>query len=65
MTLSISLLASAIAPLLVGPLSEILGRRSMLQLFNLTFPVLNAACGFSRTQTRLILLRFFAGVGGR
>lgn len=65
LTLSIFVLAFAFGPFLVGPLSEMYGRRWVLQLFNLEYLVFNTACGFAKTGTQLIVFRFLAGIGGR
>ncbi|OAX84057.1 hypothetical protein ACJ72_01561 [Emergomyces africanus] len=64
LVLSIFLLAYAIGPLLLGPLSEIYGRTRVLQLANLFYLVFNIACGVSQSQTQLTAFRFFAGLGG-
>lgn len=65
LSLSIFILASAFGPFLAGPLSEIYGRRPVLQLFNLFYLFFNTACGFATSSTQLIVCRFFAGFGGR
>ncbi|KAL8986760.1 MAG: hypothetical protein Q9177_003974 [Variospora cf. flavescens] len=65
LTLSIFVLAYALGPFVSAPLSEIYGRRSVLQLFNLVYLAFNTACGFARTGPQLIACRFFAGFGGR
>ncbi|KAJ5378024.1 Efflux pump vrtL [Penicillium cataractarum] len=62
--LSIFVLAYAVGPLFLGPLSEIYGRTIVLQLANLFFLVFNIGCGVSQTKTQLIVCRFFAGLGG-
>ncbi|KAI9706222.1 MAG: hypothetical protein M1812_008245 [Candelaria pacifica] len=64
LTLSIFVLAYAIGPLILGPLSEVYGRVPVLQLSNLFFLVWNIACGFSRTKEQLIIFRFLSGLGG-
>ncbi|KKZ60911.1 hypothetical protein EMCG_00672 [[Emmonsia] crescens] len=64
LVLSIFLLAYAIGPLLLGPLSEIYGRTIVLQLANLFYLVFNIACGVSQSKTQLTAFRFFAGLGG-
>ncbi|EMR61286.1 putative mfs multidrug transporter protein [Eutypa lata UCREL1] len=64
LSLSIFILASAFGPFLAGPLSEIYGRRPVLQLFNLFYLFFNTACGFATSSTQLIVCRFFAGFGG-
>lgn len=62
--LSVFVLAYAVGPLIVGPLSEIYGRAPVLQLSNLFYLVFNLACGFCHTATQLSVCRFFAGLGG-
>ena len=64
LTLSIFVLAYAIGPLFLGPLSEIYGRVIVLQLSNLFFLVWNLACGFAQTPGQLIAFRFLSGLGG-
>ncbi|KAI0782991.1 MFS polyamine transporter [Abortiporus biennis] len=64
MTISVFVLAYAIGPLFLGPLSEVYGRSRILQLANLFFLVWNLACGFAQTKVQLIVFRFFAGLGG-
>lgn len=62
--LSIFILAYAIGPLIMGPLSEIYGRVIVLQLANLFYLVFNIACGVSQTKVQMIVCRFFSGLGG-
>lgn len=64
LTLSIFVLAYAIGPLFLGPLSEIYGRVIVLQLSNLFFLAFNIGCGFAQTQGQLIAFRFLSGLGG-
>ncbi|KAJ3064575.1 hypothetical protein HDU98_012030 [Podochytrium sp. JEL0797] len=64
MTLSIFVLAYAIGPLILGPLSEIYGRYKVLQISLWFFVLFNALCGFSQTLGQLLAFRFFAGLGG-
>lgn len=63
MALSIYLLATAFGPLLIGPLSEIYGRKRILHASNVWFLVWNIACGFANTKGLLIASRFMAGFG--
>ncbi|KAK2594376.1 hypothetical protein QQS21_007936 [Conoideocrella luteorostrata] len=63
MALSIYLLATAIGPLVLGPLSEVYGRTPILHASNIWFLVWNIACGFSKTRGTLIAARFMAGFG--
>ncbi|OAG37112.1 hypothetical protein AYO21_08647 [Fonsecaea monophora] len=64
LTLSIFILAYAIGPLFLGPLSEIYGRVIVLQLSNLFYLAWNIGCGFAQTQGQLIAFRFLSGLGG-
>lgn len=62
--LSIFVLAYALGPLVIGPLSEIYGRKILLQLTNLWYIVFNIACGVAQTPGQMIAFRFLAGLGG-
>ena len=64
MMLSIFLLAYAIGPLFLGPLSEVYGRVPVLQLANLFFLIFNLVCGFAKNSSQMLVFRFFAGIGG-
>ncbi|KAJ5595433.1 uncharacterized protein N7459_001641 [Penicillium hispanicum] len=64
LTLSIFVLAYALGPLVIGPLSEIYGRKMVLQVTNLFYIILNTACGVSRSTGQMIAFRFLAGIGG-
>jgi multidrug resistance protein len=64
LTLSIFVLAYAIGPLFLGPLSEIYGRTIVIQLSNLLYLFFNLGCGFSKTKAQLIIFRFLSGLGG-
>ncbi|XP_014552674.1 hypothetical protein COCVIDRAFT_109734 [Bipolaris victoriae FI3] len=64
LTLSIFVLAQAIGPLCLGPLSETYGRTIVLQFSNLFFVVWNLGCGFAQTPAQLMVCRFFSGLGG-
>ncbi|KAH9454720.1 hypothetical protein Pst134EB_014785 [Puccinia striiformis f. sp. tritici] len=59
--LSIFNLGNGIGPLFLAPLSERYGRVPVMRLGWLTFVILNAGCGFARSQAQLFLLRFLAG----
>ncbi|KAK6859560.1 hypothetical protein PG995_003196 [Apiospora arundinis] len=63
MAMSIYLLATAFGPLLLGPLSEIYGRKPVLHASNVWFLVWNVACGFAPNKELLIAARFLAGFG--
>ncbi|CAE6434145.1 unnamed protein product [Rhizoctonia solani] len=64
MTLSVFVLAYAVGPLFFGPLSEIYGRRLILQGSNLFFLGFNIACSRAQTSSQLLAFRFLAGLGG-
>ncbi|CAF9903865.1 MAG: hypothetical protein ALECFALPRED_003017 [Alectoria fallacina] len=64
LVLSVFVLAYAIGPLFLGPLSEIYGRVPVLQLSNLVYLVFNIACGASRNKGEMIAFRFLSGLGG-
>jgi hypothetical protein len=64
MMLSIFILAYALGPLFLGPLSEVYGRVPVLQLANLFFLIFNLVCGFARTGAQMLVFRFLAGLGG-
>ncbi|GJE93813.1 MFS polyamine transporter [Phanerochaete sordida] len=64
MTTSSFLLAYAVGPLFLGPLSEVYGRVIVLQLSNLWYLAWNLACAFAQSSPQLIAFRFLAGIGG-
>lgn len=64
LVLSVFVLAYAVGPLFLGPLSEIYGRVPVLQLANLFFLVFNTACGASKNKGEMIAFRFLSGLGG-
>lgn len=62
--LSIFVLAYAIGPLLLGPLSEMFGRRPIIQGTNVVFICFTIGCAVSQNQTQLTVLRFCSGLAG-
>jgi multidrug resistance protein len=64
LTLSIFVLAYAIGPLFLGPLSELYGRVIVLQTSNLLYFFFNLGCGLAQTKSQMILFRFLSGLGG-
>ena len=62
--LSTFVLAYAIGPLVLAPLTEMFGRRIVLQTTNVMFIAFNLGCGASQSSVQLTVLRFFAGLGG-
>ncbi|KAJ7506741.1 MFS polyamine transporter [Mycena galericulata] len=61
---SIFVLAYAIGPLFLGPMSEIFGRNRIIQGANLWYLVWNLGCGFAQNTGQLLGFRFLAGLGG-
>ncbi|KAK4540600.1 hypothetical protein LTR36_009030 [Oleoguttula mirabilis] len=64
LALSTFILAFAVGPLFLGPMSELFGRRIVLQGANFFYFVFNLACGFSTNIGMLIAFRFLSGLGG-
>jgi Na+/melibiose symporter-like transporter len=64
MTVSIYLLGYVIGPLFLAPLSEIYGRKVVLDAANIFFCVWQIGCALAPNIEGLIVFRFFAGVGG-
>ncbi|KAM3085974.1 hypothetical protein ACMFMG_003024 [Clarireedia jacksonii] len=63
MAMSVYLLATAFGPMIIGPLSELYGRRPVLHATNIWFLIWNIVCGFAQTKGTLIAARLFAGFG--
>lgn len=63
MSMSVYLLATAFGPLVIGPLSEVYGRKPILHATNVWFLVWNLVCGFAHTKGVLIAARLLAGFG--
>ncbi|MCJ1312107.1 hypothetical protein MMC25_005781 [Agyrium rufum] len=64
LVLSVFVLAYALGPLLLGPMSEIYGRVIVLQLANLFYLIFNLAAGFAHNKGEMIAFRFLSGLGG-
>ncbi|KAG9100762.1 hypothetical protein FRC06_003760 [Ceratobasidium sp. 370] len=64
LSLSIFLLAYAVGPLFISPLSEVYGRTWPLHISNIFFFIFNLACAWAPNVTGLIIFRFLAGLGG-
>ncbi|KAF5562240.1 multidrug resistant protein [Fusarium phyllophilum] len=62
--MSIFLLAYAIGPFLLAPLSEMFGRVVVLQSANMFYLIFNTVCGFSKTKEQMLVFRFLSGLGG-
>ncbi|EHK41305.1 hypothetical protein TRIATDRAFT_84876 [Trichoderma atroviride IMI 206040] len=63
MALSVYVLATALGPMVIGPLSEVYGRKSIYHVTNIWFLVWNLICGFGHSKGLLIAARFLAGFG--
>lgn len=63
MAMSVYLLATAFGPLLIGPLSEVYGRRPVLHVTNVWFMIWNLICGFSHSKGVFFASRLLAGFG--
>ncbi|KAJ9237524.1 major facilitator superfamily domain-containing protein [Paecilomyces variotii] len=62
--LSVFILAYAVGPLFLGPMSEMFGRVKVLQLANLFYLAFNIGCGVCTSKNQLIAFRFLSGLGG-
>ncbi|KAI9372092.1 major facilitator superfamily domain-containing protein [Aspergillus egyptiacus] len=60
--ISIFVLAYAVGPFCLGPLSEIFGRTYVLQCSNLFYVAWNLGCGFAQTKGQLFGFRFLSGI---
>ncbi|GFP52154.1 probable efflux pump mfs2 [Trichoderma asperellum] len=63
MALSVYVLATALGPMVIGPLSEVYGRKSIFHVTNIWFLAWNLICGFAHSKGLLIAARFLAGFG--
>ncbi|KAF2120723.1 major facilitator superfamily domain-containing protein [Lophiotrema nucula] len=63
-SVSVFVLGFAIGPLFLSPLSEIYGRRIVLNLSNIVFCAFNLGCALAPNLTGLIIMRCIAGIGG-
>ncbi|CAJ2504754.1 Uu.00g121480.m01.CDS01 [Anthostomella pinea] len=63
LSLSIYVLAFAFGPLLLGPCSEIFGRKPVWVLSSAWYVVWNLGCGFANGKAAMIAGRLFAGLG--
>ena len=64
LVMSIFLLAYALGPFVLGPLSEIFGRVVVLQCANMVYLVFNTVCGFAANKEEILAFRFLSGLGG-
>ncbi|KAF1956088.1 MFS general substrate transporter [Byssothecium circinans] len=61
---SVFVLGFSVGPLLLSPLSEIYGRRIVLNVSNVVFCAFTLGCALAPDLNSLIIMRFFAGAGG-
>ncbi|KAJ7778291.1 multidrug resistance protein 4 [Mycena metata] len=64
MTLSIFLLSYGIGPLILGPLSEMYGRKMVLHVGNLCSIIFHLGCAFAPSTGALLAFRLLAGFSG-
>lgn len=57
-------LAYALGPLFIGPLSEIFGRVRVLQIANAWLIIFNFVTAWAPNKEAFIIFRFLAGLGG-
>ncbi|KAL6237200.1 hypothetical protein BDW75DRAFT_249283 [Aspergillus navahoensis] len=62
--MSIFLLAYALGPFILAPLSEMYGRVVILQSANMVYLVFNTVCGFATSREQMLAFRFLSGLGG-
>ncbi|KAF9880189.1 MFS multidrug transporter [Colletotrichum karsti] len=62
--MSIFLLAYAVGPFVLAPLSEMYGRVVVLQSANMFYLIFNTVCGFSASKEQMLAFRFLSGLGG-
>ncbi|GAB7350721.1 hypothetical protein MBLNU459_g1275t1 [Dothideomycetes sp. NU459] len=61
LVVTIELMGTAVAPLLLAPLSEIYGRNLIYHISNVTFCLFTMGCALAPTLGALVVLRFFQG----
>lgn len=64
LVMSIFLLAYAVGPFILAPLSEMYGRVVVLQSANMIYLIFNTVCGFSQSKLQILVFRFLSGLGG-
>lgn len=64
LTLSIYILAFAFGPLLIGPLSELYGRKPLWFICHAYFIFWNTLCPVQKSKGLMIVGRFMSGLGG-
>lgn len=63
LALSIFVLAFACGPMIMGPLTEIYGRRLIWIVGSIIYIVWNTVCGFARSFPLMVVARLLAGLG--
>ncbi|KAK5171974.1 uncharacterized protein LTR77_003611 [Saxophila tyrrhenica] len=63
MTLSIFVLAFAFGPMVLAPMTEVLGRRNVWLLCAAWYTIWNTVCGFADSNGLLLAARLLAGLG--
>lgn len=64
LVLSIFVLSYAFGYFVWAPLSEVYGRKQILQIANLWFFIWNLVCGFATNEATITVGRLFSGAGG-
>ncbi|KAL2844829.1 major facilitator superfamily domain-containing protein [Aspergillus pseudoustus] len=64
LVMSIFLLAYALGPFILAPLSEMYGRVVVLQSANMVYLLFNTVCGFATKKEQMLAFRFLSGLGG-
>lgn len=64
LVLSTFVLTYCLGPLLLGPLSELYGRVTVLHFGNSFYLLFNLVCGFAHNKGQLLAFRLLAGFGG-
>lgn len=64
LSVSVFLLAWVVCILFMGPISELYGRKLILNISIFFLLIFNIACAVSKTTAQLIVFRFLAGVAG-
>lgn len=64
LVLSTFVLTYCLGPLILGPLSEIFGRATVLHSGNSFYLIFNLVCGFARNKGELLASRLLSGIGG-
>lgn len=63
MVVSIFVLAYAFGPMVLGPMTEVFGRRHVWLICSTWYVVWNTVCGFASTKGMLLAGRILSGLG--